>query len=199
VTGRPYDGIVIIAHSQGTVVTADLLRFVRAEGEAARMANRDYDPQLARLATGELPVSLFTMGCPLRQLYGWRFPRLYGWARHDDDDSMDQWQAGDLDVPHRKMVPQPDPGRLGVRGWVNAYRSGDYVGRFLWRTDRCGYVWRSDIGGSPLDAPKQHNSTDGKYRLEFCIGAGAHTHYWDRTGEPIARELDRLIRLGGPV
>ena len=30
-------------------------------------------------------------------------------------------------------------------------------------------------------------------RREFCIGAGAHTHYWDRTAPQIAVQLDQLI------
>ena len=32
-------------------------------------------------------------------------------------------------------------------------------------------------------------------RREFCIGAGAHTHYWDRTAPQIAVQLDELIAM----
>ena len=44
-----------------------------------------------------------------------------------------------------------------------------------------------------IDAPARSVSSDGRQRTEFCIGAGAHTHYWDRTAPTIAMELDRLI------
>ncbi|MBI3492973.1 MAG: hypothetical protein HY047_14520 [Acidobacteria bacterium] len=182
--GDQYDALVIIAHSQGTVITADLLRFLRAQAGAQGM--QAYDPQLARLDT--LPISVFTMGCPLRQLYGLRFPRLYRWARHDNRQPMSPWQPRDLPLDQRPM-----PAGLGVGQWINAYRSGDYVGRHLWRTEPCDYKWTGDRSGSDVAAPVPLNSTDGAQRLEFCIGAGAHTHYWDRTGIIIARELDRLI------
>ena len=178
VTGDGYRAIVIVAHSQGAVITADLLRFLAIEP----------DPQLARLGGAGLPIYLFTMGCPLRQLYGRRFPRLYAWAAHDDRTMMSAWEADDLVNPVRPPAA-PDPEALRVRTWVNAYRSGDYVGRYLWRTDSCAYAWDADFFGP---APCR-NSTDGGSRVEFCIGGGAHTHYWDGTARPIAWALDRLI------
>jgi hypothetical protein len=178
-----YDGIVIIAHSQGTVITADLLRFLKRESGK----DPKYDPQLEKL--NQLPVYLLTMGCPLRQLYGLRFPHLYHWARHDDPTAMASWTYGD--IPDGQF---PEPGELlGVRLWVNCYRSGDYVGRYLWRTDACDYAWTGDLCGYPPSSGGQFNSTDKVNRLEFCIGAGAHTHYFDRTAGIVAKELDRLI------
>jgi hypothetical protein len=134
-----YDALVIVAHSQGTVITADLLRFLHSKSSAHD------DSQLARLTA--MPIYFFTMGCPLRDLYGARFPRLYHWAR------------------------RPDPSAVGVRHWTNAYRSGDYIGRSLW---------------------PEHEATD-PMRTDVCIGAGAHTHYWDRTAPMIAEMLDDLI------
>src|SRR5580704_5048907 len=97
---RGYDALIVFAHSQGSVITADLLRFLKAEARAAG-SYTSYDSTLARF--DELPVYLFTMGCPLRQLYGLRFPDEYAWA----------------------MDPNPD--ELGVELWSNFYRSGDYV------------------------------------------------------------------------
>ena len=189
-TEKGYDAIVFLAHSQGTAITADLLRFLRHEA-AGNL--RDYDPQLEPLE--RMHLSLFTMGCPLRDLYGLRFPRLYAWARHADATAMASWAANDLVEPRREPAG-PDPrDLLGLTLWVNAYRSGDYVGRFLWRTIPCGYLWTSDLIGAPMDAPMKSVSSDGVMRMEFCIGAGAHTHYWDRTAPTIARELDRLIAL----
>jgi hypothetical protein len=196
-----YDKIVIIAHSQGTVITADLLRFLHSKIDAASSKRWiELDPQLKKLAhpsvastpdPGSLPVTFFTMGCPLRQLYGLRFPYLYHWSRHQNTAAMPTWVFGDL--AKLNPVPAPDPGDLGVKQWVNAFRSGDYVGRNLWRTDACSYLWFGDALVQPGPPPKESFSTDAQSRIEFCIGAGAHTHYWDETAPMIAQELNRLI------
>jgi len=183
ITRTGYDAVVIVAHSQGTVITADLLRFLQIER----------DPQLSALGETK-PVYLFTMGCPLRQLYGARFPRLYDWATHSDTTSMHPWGPHDLITPARSPAG-PSPAALRVTRWINAYRSGDYIGRYLWRTANCSYAFEGDIFGR-----EPFNSTDGgspAERLEFCIGAGAHTHYWDKTARPVAWALDRLIAEAG--
>lgn len=146
-----YKAIVILAHSQGTVITADFLRYLSARGMSPT-----------------LPIYLFTMGCPLRQLYSLRFPHLYGWSRHADDT----WAGS-----------EPLPASIGVELWVNAYRSGDYVGRHLWHPDTGDNIWSTSL---------THVARD---KREFCIGAGAHTHYWDESAPEIAVELDRLVGL----
>jgi hypothetical protein len=113
-----YDAIVVVAHSQGTVISADFFRYL------AHVRQCGGEPGLARLGAavpdaGEapLPVYLFTMGSPLRQLYAQRFPWLYAWSA------------------------EPDPaGLFGVRDWVNVYRTGDYVGRSLWSEHEEQYV-----------------------------------------------------------
>ena len=166
--GQGYDRIVIFAHSQGTIITVDLLRFLKVEP----------DPDLQLLATPDR-IRLFTMGCPLRQLYGLRFPHIYDWARHNDTPA-----------PAKGLLANraPDPARLlSVGLWVNAYRSGDYVGRYLWRSeyDKDDDVYDPDI----------KLEDEAKTRREFCIGGGAHTHYWDKTTTEIVEELDRLIAL----
>ncbi|MGF1644568.1 MAG: hypothetical protein ACFCUJ_13070 [Thiotrichales bacterium] len=169
-----YSGVVIVAHSQGTVITADLLRFLTREYGNPSDTN---DPSLHRLFdighTEHLPVYLFTMGSPLRQLYNLRFPLQYGWS------GVDGTLGG---------LPGPDPSRLTLIQWSNAYRSGDYVGRYLWRRDDDPALWSSDW--------KIFDSV----RRECCIGPGAHTRYWDGTAPEVAHELDRLIgeatRLG---
>jgi hypothetical protein len=183
-----YEKIVIVAHSQGTVISADLLRFLNRPSGFGRKTFRELDPQLDRLA--HLPISLFTMGCPLRQLYGLRFPYLYDWAVHQANLPMGTWQPDDLIA---KPPRGPEPQELGVALWVNAFRSGDYVGRYLWRSDVCGYQWQPGGEQASIGTPVQFVSSDGKIRLEFCIGAGAHTHYWDSTAPMISEEIDRLI------
>jgi hypothetical protein len=195
-SNQPYDALIIVAHSQGTVITADLLRFLRAEWREASQS-AEYDPELLPVLSGRMPVYLLTMGSPLRNLYGRRFPHLYGWAFHDVSTPMSRHASPDL-VPDRN----PDPRELGVRLWVNAFRSGDYIGRFLWRSDACDYAWlppQADPPDTkrPWDVSRDRTvnvSTDaGSRRREICIGAGAHTHYWDETAPEIAFELDRLI------
>ena len=143
---KGYDKIVIVAHSQGTVITADLLRFLKILP----------DPIIRPIRT-----AFFTMGSPLRQLYGLRFPGLYDWARH------------------------PNPATLGVAQWINAYRSGDYIGRYLWFSDANVQRWQP-AQATPSALPYQP-------QLEFCIGGGAHTHYWDSTAPVIAEAIDVLI------
>lgn len=164
--GRGYDGLLVVAHSQGTVVTADLLRFLITG------YTQGIDNDIARLVgdRDSLPIYLFTMGCPLRQLYSVRFPHLYGWVRQDDEMGEQR---------------KPDPKELNVKLWVNAYRSGDYVGRFLWQSDSSATPWATN-----KEFPYEREG-----RREFCIGPGAHTHYWGKCGEDIALELDRLIQL----
>jgi hypothetical protein len=154
--GGGYKAFVIIAHSQGTVIISEILRFLQVEQH----------PVIADL--GSRAVYLFTMGSPLRQLYSLRFPHQYAWARHN----AATW-AG----------THPDPKRLGIAEWVNAYRSGDYVGRYLWHPDQGDDPW----GFTPY-------AEHGNYtRREFCIGPGDHTHYWDETAPQIAKQLDELI------
>jgi hypothetical protein len=132
-----YDALVIIAHSHGTVITADLLRLLKAEVQRGG-GDAKFEPELARLFieeadAGHLPVYFFTMGSPLRQLYGLRFPHLYGWAHNESAKLPPEFLPPDIGEL------EPNPEDLGVKQWTNAFRSGDYVGRQLWRHDKCSY------------------------------------------------------------
>jgi len=137
---------------------AEILRFLQAERH----------PLVGSLSRRR--IYMFTMGSPLRQLYSLRFPHQYAWARHN----LAAW-AG----------VEPDPTHLGLAQWVNAYRSGDYVGRYLWHPDNDPKAWSNQIYDEP------HT---GYTRRERCIGPGEHTHYWDVTAPTIGEELDLLIR-----
>jgi hypothetical protein len=157
-----YDALVIFAHSQGTVITADLLRFLNVEANATEGGFSQYDPALQGLTT--MPTYLLTVGCPLQQLYGLRFPYIYGYADKTAPDS-------------------PNPADLGLTRWVNAYRTGDYVGRNLWSHD----------DGSHDDKYDPRKRLITKSREEFAVGPGAHTHYWDKTADVVAEQLDAII------
>lgn len=178
--GQPYDQLVVIAHSQGTVISVELLRYLQQ--------NRDLS--LERVCNGDIPITLLTVGCPLRQLYGWRFPHLYGWARHSSNDDVPAWFNNDLN-----NAIAPDPALLGVRQWINAYGSADYVGRHLWRSDRCAYRSTAPVAATvPPGAGVQNISTDPSgVRREFCIGPVAHNQYFASHSLPIL-QLDDLVR-----
>lgn len=185
---RDYKSVVIVAHSLGAMISADLLRFLKIEG----------DEDLAALGYGRngkgrtIPIQLFTMGNPLRQLMNRFFPHLYRWVGEVPDDSLAA--AGDvLPAPPIAIAETETPGveDLGVERWVNAYRSGDYVGRSLWSGE-----WYARNTGSNADGqwPEKASVIADAARRELCIGAGAHTHYWDETAPDITMKLEELIQ-----
>ena len=187
---RGYDHVVIVAHSLGALISGDLLNFLQ---------HQKNDPDLQKFGFGQapdqqaLPIRLFTMGNPVRQLLNRFFPYLYDWVRTDPDNG-----ARPLPAPST-MPPQslddsalPDPADLGVEKWVSAYRSGDYVGRSLWLNEWYRRTTGSDQDGFTARIPTKVSDAIGT-RVEFCIGAGAHTHYWDDTAPDIANQLNELI------
>jgi hypothetical protein len=143
-----YERIVIVAHSQGTVISADLLRYLHVHGRLE--------------------------GVALRDLYAAYFPLLYGW--------MGSRAAG-------FEKAEPAAADLGVTEWVNACRSGDYVGRFLWTTDRDPRYFDVAIVGRD-GAVEARRAGD---RTEFCLGAGGHTHYFSDDALALAAEIERLV------
>jgi hypothetical protein len=174
--GDPYERIVIFAHSLGALISGDLLLYLKAQvGEQA-------EPGLS-----SIPITLFTVGNPSRQLLNRFFPYLYSWVRPNPDngDAPLPSGPGPFEIANDAT---PDPAKLGLHAWVNAYRSGDYVGRSLWLSE---WYTRPQYPGSPH--PQVASSPDG-LRHEFCIGAGAHTRYMDDTAPDIAWMLDSLIR-----
>ena len=166
-----YDGVIFIAHSQGTAIVADTLRLRRAQKPGA----------LASLPK----MFLFTMGSPLRQLYAWRFPHLYRWV---------------------KAPNGPAAIALGVTAWVNGYRSGDYVGRYLWGhrpnwdalskpADACERTGEAatPVAG-PVDAWQRRAVGDALPAGDHCVGGGSHLHYWDEHCPDVAVILDQLVQ-----
>ncbi len=175
-TGQGYDRLVIVAHSQGTVITADILRFLTQEFKNSNLSQRS--PELARFflsGTDNIPISLLTFGSPLRQLYSERFPLQYKWAGVNADNTN---QKGSFQGP--------DPHTLALTSWSNLYCSGDYVGRYLWCEEDDEYVWSNTW----TDDQKSHIYPNAR---EKCLGAGGHTNYWTGELPDVALELDRLI------
>jgi hypothetical protein len=181
---RGYDRIIIVAHSLGSVISADLLRFL----------TRASMPALTRFAFADqpeqrLPIFLFTMGNPLRQLLSRFFPHLYRWVREVPDGGGERPALPMLGAPI-EAAAIPDPVELGVTQWINYYRSGDYVGRSIWQGD---WFLRTHAGGGAFPAGPDIFTDPGNTRVEACIGLGAHTHYWDRTAPDVAIALDAMI------
>lgn len=160
-----YARIVIVAHSQGTVISADLLRYLHAQDRL-------------RGLLGRLPVALVTVGSPLRDLYAERFPLLYAW--------MGSRKAGFAQAA-------PAGADLGVGEWVNACRSGDYVGRFIWTSDRDA----ANFGVARVGPGGRVEARRAGDRTEFCLGAGGHTHYFSDDAAALAVEIERLIAGSG--
>ena len=198
VQSQGYERVVVVAHSQGTVISAELLRWLSSR------AQRAPTPDDAPLLDGRPlpPVSLLTLGCPLRQLYGARFPGLYAWVTA---------RNGDVFGPRATDV--------GVQRWMNAFCSGDYVGRWLWSNAAhhpvLEHPMANTVGHDPFGrvdvytgfnpAPPAEGRLREAREVEVCLGLGAHTHYLERGQTTVAWMIDWLVHalpLGqgdGPV
>lgn len=214
-----YKAIVFVTHSQGTVITADMLNFLQCEDDEELYLLRNQERGQPPAWTMKR-MYLMTMGSPLRDLYAFAFPHLFGWVRGDRPPVGSRTASRPLEerleegrrvaAPAIPIAAAPDPYDLGVARWVNAYRSGDYVGRALWRCDVPALKswW---LRSAPADARSLHaddvppiiyvSEDPVGSRRELCIGAGSHTHYWDDSAKAIALELDSLIdsALGLPI
>ncbi len=187
VGAQGYDRIVVVSHSQGTVISSELLRFLSSREQ---LAPKPADTPLLH-GNPLPPISLLTLGCPLRQLYGARFPGLYAWV-----------------LAKNGAVFGPRAADIGVQRWMNAFCSGDYVGRWLWSDsgdepalkhpmintlvdDAFGRV-DAYTGFDPM--PPVEAVLDKAREVEVCLGLGAHTHYLERDQLTVAWMIDYLVR-----
>ena len=191
IQARRYDRIVVVSHSQGTVISSELLRFLSSRDRCAPT------PGDAPLLAGKTlpPVSLLTLGCPLRQLYGARFPGLYAWT-----------------LAKNGAVFGPRATDIGAQRWMNAFCSGDYVGRWLWSDaadePTLAHPTEYAVGHDPFGRVDMYGAFDpmppaeGALRaareVEVCLGLGAHTHYFERDQTTVAWMIDYLIRARSP-
>ena len=197
-TGK-YDRIVVVAHSQGTVISAEFFRFLISH-DARFVADGMCPDDLLHRIYGT-PVRLLSLGCPLRQLYAARFPSLYRWV-----------------LAERNGGNGPTAADIGVERWFNAFASGDYVGRWLWSTPNFA---ATALGHPMTDTVKPTLfGRDSAYALfdpmplpilrlagvresELCLGLGAHTHYLEPDQGGVAWLINLLVCIppiaGGPV
>ena len=161
VRSHGYARVVIVSHSQGTVISADLLRYL-------------VDTDRLQIYTGGMPVSLVTVGSPLRDLYAARFPFLYRWMGES---------------PESFSTASPRAKDLELKEWINVYRAGDYVGRSIWTPPTDEAMFRVATVSGDAEVP----ASRGGDRVEFCLGAGAHTHYFTNDAVALAVEIDRLV------
>jgi hypothetical protein len=193
--GRPYTKVIIVAHSLGSMVTTDLLRYLeRSARDSPDDALAQYEFRHRKVAGGssKLPIYLFSMGSPLRQLLNRFFPHLYWWVSDVPDNSVEPLGAA-MSPPIRIRSGLPRSDEMNVTRWFNAYRSGDYVGRSLW----VGQWLDRNRTGDVTTEPDSARAAAPQSCVEMCIGLGAHTHYWDRSAPEIAVQLDQLIRSLG--
>jgi len=184
------DRLVIVAHSQGCVISVETLRWLR-EGQRPDSAKAPQGRrQLLRLLGGD--VRLLTAGCPLRQLYAARFPTLYRWVLRKDG-----------------VFCGPRAEDIGVRQWLNAYTSGDYVGRWLWSRNgpnddllghpladvlHPGALGRGSVYDAFAPTPPDDSELGATAEAETCLGVGAHTHYFEPDQQVVAWLIDYLLR-----
>jgi len=193
--GRGYDRVVIVAHSLGALISADLLRFLTVRGDPGLSRFERLGSNSGHPTEAKIDLRLFTMGNPLRQLLNRFFPYLYEWVRSEPDNGtktlgdLTPAGAGGGASPPIPVDVEPGSKVLPVARWLNAYRSGDYVGRSIWLNE----WYRRTSGALPQPVLVAHDNPSTPVREEMCIGAGAHTHYWDQSAPDIAEKLDELI------
>lgn len=189
---RPYSKVIIVAHSLGSLVTTDLLRYLERSGEDspdADLAMYGFRKKETSEGQSKIPICVFSMGSPLRQLLNRFFPHLYWWVSDTPDNSLAPLGAADTRAMPPITSPLPRTDEMNVARWVNAYRSGDYVGRALW----VGQWFKRNGSGNTTAPPDVATADPPRSCSEMCIGLGAHTHYWDRSAPEIAAALDRII------
>ena len=191
IAAQGYRRIVVVAHSQGTMISVETLRWLR-EGRNRDLPNPARE-RLIRQLEGD--VRLLTAGCPLRQLYAARFPTLYRWV-----------------LEHKGAFCGPRAEDVGVRQWLNAFTSGDYVGRWLWTRDgatgdvlghplaevlRPGALGRVSVYDAFSPTPPDGVALGAEKEAETCLGVGAHTHYFEPDQREVAWLIDYLIGSSG--
>jgi hypothetical protein len=190
-----YGSVVIVAHSLGALISADLLHFLKEEPDEA-LRSLGYGGK--NQGSAEIKIRLLTFGNPLRQLLNRFFPHIYWWVREEPDNGVRPVaKAAGVppDLAHVPTTPQVSDLGSAVKLWFNGYRSGDFVGRMLW-SDR--WYSRNKKGATRGQYPEEITiirDAGTNTRAEMCIGLGGHNDYWNRTAPDMAEQLDKLIQM----
>jgi pimeloyl-ACP methyl ester carboxylesterase len=181
-----YQRVVIVAHSQGTVISAELLRYLQHRGAAVAPGTDATDRAANLWRFLDKKVHLLTAGCPLRQLYAARFPDRYDWV-------LDQ----------RNGRVGPAAGDVGACRWINAYTTGVFGGRWLGSdTPPAAGVplpsvdtltGRPDLYAASTAPQALAAVVAGATELDVCLGGGAHTHYFEPDQKVVAQLVDALV------
>ena len=127
-------------------------------------------------------LSLVTVGSPLRDLYAERFPLLYRWM-------------GAREPVFANAAPAA--AALGATEWVNACRSGDYVGRFIWTPSTDSALAGPKFGVAVVGADGRWRRSAWATAASSCLGRGRpHARFRERRG-CAALEIERLV-AGAP-
>jgi len=184
-----YTRVVLVAHSQGTVITAELLRYLQQRPllqacSPAPPAAPAGQVDLQRLGQwlARTDLRLLTLGSPLRQLYALRFPALYPWPVAPLRDRLQTGWRG------------PQPADLGLRHWSNLWGTGDYVGRWLWAAADGTEPVPLQVDEARYAGPGvQGEDAQGRSWKDQALGPDAHTHYFDLDQRQVAAELVSLV------
>lgn len=112
----PWDRVVVIAHSQGTIVAVDELTAVGPGGTESSFRRGTFGADTERAYAelfGSTPTTLVTMGSPLGHIYQHYFAHLY------PEGTDEHWQ----------------PLRARLAAWHNIHRTDDFVGTTIPRFD----------------------------------------------------------------
>jgi hypothetical protein len=157
IDGRGYDLVVIVAHSLGSLISADLLRFLHAEGDDA-LAPLGLAGEFEQ-SQGSISLKLLTMGNPTRQLLNRFFPYLYDWVRENPDNGMQPLPVPTTISP-ADPAPSIPPRRFTRSVRTRAHRMGKrlskrglrwqvfVVNRVVLSNDRrrqCGWISRTAL------------------------------------------------------
>ena len=69
----------------------------------------------------------------------------------------------------------------------------DYVGRFIWTPSTDRALAGPKFGVAVAGADGRVAAERAGERSEFCLGAGAHTHYFANDAAALALEIERLV------
>jgi hypothetical protein len=86
------------------------------------------------------------------------------------------------------------PHELGLRRWTNLWGSGDYVGRWLWAAPDPTHPQPLQVDdGRYGSVVHQGQDALGRPWRDRCLGADAHTHYFDLDQPVVGAELLALV------